>query len=68
MSIRLEAGASYAKVGIPSCHIGGINIDSPSLAIGDSYVAVQDKLVIGGNYVNPGTDALKVMGTIYASE
>jgi len=46
-NIRYEARGAMARAGAPSFHIGGSSPDNPTLAIGDSYAAVENKLAIG---------------------
>ena len=46
-SVRLDNRLSYARCGAPSFHIGGWSADTPSLAVGDAYCAVGNKLTIG---------------------
>ena len=59
-SVRLDNRLSNARCNTPSFHIGGANADYPSLAVGDSYCAVANRLTIG-SYTAP-TDPLYVEG------
>ena len=64
--IRLEGRSGVsAKAGTPSFHIGGTNIDQPSLAVGDTYVAVKERLSVGS--YDYSSYALNVVGTINAT-
>jgi YVTN family beta-propeller protein len=61
-NIRFESRSGSAKVGNPSFHIGGASPDAPTLAVGDSYAAVANKLAIG-SYTSP-TQTLEVTGSM----
>ena len=45
--IRNESRVGAAVCGVPSLHMGGSSILVPSFAIGDSYCAVGQQLVVG---------------------
>ncbi|MBF0331636.1 MAG: hypothetical protein HQL17_06835 [Candidatus Omnitrophica bacterium] len=60
-NIRYENRGASARTGNPSFHIGGVSPDSPTLSVGDSYVAVSNNLSIG-TYAVPGR-ALAVKGS-----
>ena len=60
-SIRLENRAGTAKCGAPTFNVGGSSADAPSLAVGDTYCAVANKLTIGS--YNARTDPLYVEGS-----
>ena len=60
-NIRLEGRVAHAACGAPTFHLGGPTLDTPSLAVGDTYIAAP-KLAVG-SYTTPGTNALSVTGT-----
>ena len=49
---RQESRASNAVYGVGSFQMGGINLDAPTFAVGDSYCAVGNKLMVG-SYAYP---------------
>ena len=59
-SVRLENRLSFARCNAPSFHIGGVAAEYPTLAVGDSYCAIANKLTIGS--YNARTDPLYVEG------
>lgn len=59
-NIRLESRSASAKCGSPSFHIGGLTPDTCTLAVGDSYAAVANRLMVG-SYAEPAC-ALEVIG------
>ena len=59
-NLRLEGRATYAKAGAPSFQLGGTNLTTPTLAVGDTYGAITSLAV--GAYTSPGTNALAVTG------
>ena len=63
-NIRLEGRVARATCGAPTFHIGGSNVDAPSLAVGDTYTGIT-KLAVG-SYTSPGTNALSCL--LYTSD
>ena len=61
-NLRLEGRATYAKAGAPSFQLGGTNLTTPTLAVGDTYGAITSLAV--GSYTSPGTNALSVTGNV----
>ena len=57
---KIEA-SSLTKCGLPCFHIGGSGSDAPSLAVGDTHCAINDKLTIGSYTAQ--TDPIYVSGS-----
>jgi hypothetical protein len=52
-NIRFEARAAYARTGVPSFEIAGLNADLPTLSLGDNYAAFAKPLYIGKINTDP---------------
>ncbi|MEI7529946.1 MAG: hypothetical protein WCK76_13505 [Elusimicrobiota bacterium] len=64
-NFRYEARAAMARAGNPSFHIGGLSADNPTLAVGDAYAAVVNKLAVG-SYTSPTALVQLAAGTAAA--
>jgi hypothetical protein len=64
-NIRYESRAGTGRAGSPAFHIGGAVPDSPTLAVGDAYAAVANKLAVG-SYTLPTALLNLSAGTIAA--
>ncbi len=64
-NFRYEARAAMSRAGNPSFHIGGLSADNPTLAVGDAYAAVANKLAVG-SYTSPTAVLQLAAGTAAA--